>query len=258
TLIEPKLPGVKDNASFNLLELNANDTMSIIAEMYFEKTYTNILKPVLINDTQLNTFIKSVKHTKEELNIVTYTFCGLLLMMVFFSLTSYFSNTAPEFLYYSAYAFFLGLMLFTKTFYVGESTWIARFLESYLDFIMQSMGVMFYMLFMQKFLETKTEHKFLYRLYNGGIILLLVSVTLYSYFHFFTTGFKVELMIETLTKFLLLGMAVIFIIYGLFHWKVKLLRFLVWGNLWLFLFALLSQLIITFKFMGPGAPVLLN
>src|SRR5690606_31132732 len=70
--------------------------------------------------------------------------------------------------------------------------------------------------------------------------------------------FKVELMIETLTKFLLLGMAVIFIIYGLFHWKVKLLRFLVWGNLWLFLFALLSQLIITFKFMGPGAPVLLN
>lgn len=256
--IEAKRPGVKGNASFSLLEVNAKDTMSIVAELYFEKTYTSILKPILINDTQLNTYIKVIKHVKEELNIVTYTFCGLLLMMVFFSLTSYFSNTAPEFLYYSAYAFFVGIMLFTKTFYAGESTWIARFLESYLDFIMQSVGVMFYMLFMQKFLETKTEHKFLYRLYFGGIILLIISVSLYSYLHFFSTDFKIELLIETLTKFLLLGMAVIFIIYGLFHWKNKLLRYLVWGNFWLFLFALLSQLIISFKLISPGTSFLLS
>jgi len=256
--LKVKRPGVKGNASFSLLEVNAKDTMSIVAELYFEKTYTSILKPVLVNDTQLNTFIKAVKHVKEELNIVTYTFCGLLLMMVFFSLTSYFSNTAPEFLYYSAYAFFVGIMLFTKTFYAGESTWIARFLESYLDFIMQSFGVMFYMLFMQKFLETKTEHKFLYWFYLGGIILLIVSVSLYSYLHFFSTDFKIELLIETLTKFLLLGMAVTFIIYGIFHWKNKLLRYLVWGNLWLFIFALLSQLIISFKLISPGTSILLS
>ena len=251
SLIEKVFPGVKDKASYSLLQLRSRDTLAIVAELFFEKTYTNILKPAIINESQLLTYTKNIKHIREELNIVTYTFCGLLLMMIFFSLTSYFSNAAPEFLYYSGYAFFLGFMLFTKTLFIGESTWIARFLESYMDFILQSLGVMFYMLFMQKFLETKKHFKFLFHLYNAGILLLVVAVSSYSYFHFFTNDFGTELFIETITKMLLLLMAVIFIVYGFKNWKHKILRYLVYGNLLLFLFSLISQLNITFKIINP-------
>ena len=258
SVIEKIFPRVKDKASYSLLQLKPRDTLAIVAELFFEKTYTNILRPAIINETQLSTYQKNIKHIREELNIVTYTFCGLLLMMVFFSLTSYFSNAAPEFLYYSGYAFFLGFMLFTKTLFIGESTWIARFLESYMDFIMQSLGVMFYMLFMQQFLETKKQFKFLFHLYNVGILLLIVAVGMYSYFHFFTNDFKTELFIETITKMLLLGMAVVFIIYGFKHWEYKLLRYLVYGNLLLFIFSLISQLNITFKIIDPAVPTLFS
>jgi signal transduction histidine kinase len=258
SVIEKVFPGVKDKSSYSLLQLNPKDTLSIVAELYFEKTYTNILKPVIINESQLSTYTKNIKHIREELNIVTYTFCGLLLMMIFFSLTSYFSNSAPEFLYYSGYAFFLGFMLFTKTLFIGESTWIARFMESYMDFIFQSLGVMFYMLFMQQFLETKKHFNFLFHLYNAGIIVLIAAVGTYSFFHFFTNDFKTELFIETITKVLLLGMAVIFIIYGFRNWKYTILRYLVYGNLLLFIFSMISQLNISFKIINTDLPTLFS
>ncbi len=258
SVIEKVFPGVKDKASYSLLQLGSRDTLAIVAELFFEKTYTNILKPAIINETQFLTYTKNIKHIREELNIVTYTFCGLLLMMIFFSLTSYFSNSAPEFLYYSGYAFFLGFMLFTKTLFIGESTWIARFLESYMDFILQSLGVMFYMLFMQQFLETKKHFKFLFHLYNTGIIVLIAAVGMYSFFHFFTNDFKTELFIETITKVLLLGMAVIFIIYGFRNWKYTILRYLVYGNLLLFIFSMISQLNISFKIINTDLPTLFS
>ena len=258
TVIEKIFPGVKDKASYSFLQVKPRDTLAIVAELYFEKTYTNILKPAIINNTQLQTYKTIIKNVRGDLNIVTYTFCGLLLMMIFFSLTSYFSNSAPEFLYYSGYAFFIGFMLFTKTLFIGESTWIARFMESYVDFILQSMGVMFYMLFMRQFLETKMQFKFLYYFYNAGITLLIVAVGVYSYFHFFTNDFKTEFFVETMTKVLLLAMIVVFIVYGFKNWKYKILRYLVWGNLLLFIFSMISQLNITFKFMNPDGAKLFS
>ena len=173
---------------------------------------------------------------------MTYIFCGLLLMMILFSLANFIQGANPEFLFYSGYAFFLGTMLLTKTMFGFRSSHISFLFEAFMDFIMQGLGIMFYMLFMQRFLDTKNKHPFLYKLYTAGITLLIVSMLSYTYFHYFTDNYTIEYLVENATKVLLLVMVIIFLIYSLRSWEDKLMRYLFWGNLCLFIFSLVSQL----------------
>jgi hypothetical protein len=117
-------------------------------------------------------------------------------------------------------------------------------MEAYLDFIMQCTGIAFYMVFMQKFLSTRSKYPFLNRLYNAGIAGLLVSILLFSYLYFFTDNFVLLNGVENTTKIVLLGMMIVFLIYCIKQWKDTLLRYLFWGNLFYFFFAVFSQLII--------------
>ncbi|HET9826375.1 MAG TPA: sensor histidine kinase, partial [Chitinophagaceae bacterium] len=108
----------------------------------------------------------------------------------------------------------------------------------------QCTGIGFYMIFMQKFLSTRVKYPFLNSLYNTGIAGLVISMTLFSYSYFFTNNFVFLNQVENITKIVLLVMMVIFLIYCLRYWKDKLLRYLFWGNLLYFLFAVSSQFII--------------
>ncbi|MBK6938461.1 MAG: hypothetical protein IPH18_17625 [Chitinophagaceae bacterium] len=168
-------------------------------------------------------------------------------MMILFSLSNYLQGGNREFLYYALYALFLGVMLFSKAYFDFRVTSISLFLESFLDFILQSLGIIFYMIFMQKFLNTKEKHPFLYKLYNAGIILLTLGMLAYTYLHYFTGRFEIQNNVETGTKILLLVMILIFLIYSFRKWQDKLLRYLFWGNLLLFVFSLLSQIAIMFE-----------
>ncbi|MFZ1534415.1 MAG: 7TM diverse intracellular signaling domain-containing protein, partial [Chitinophagaceae bacterium] len=187
-------------------------------------------------------FIAELRSTLNESDLMTYIFCGLLLMMILFSLANFIQGANPEFLFYSGYAFFLGTMLLTKTMFGFRSSHISFFFEAFMDFIMQGLGIMFYMLFMQRFLDTKNKHPFLYKLYTAGITLLIVSMLSYTYFHYFTDNYTIEYLVENATKVLLLVMVIIFLIYSLRSWEDKLMRYLFWGNLCLFIFSLVSQL----------------
>jgi signal transduction histidine kinase len=189
-----------------------------------------------------------------ESKIFTYLFCGLLLMMILFSLASFFQGANKEFLYYSAYAFFLGAMLFIKAIHSYHTTWFAFFQETYLDFIMQSAGHFMYMLFMQKFLATKQNHPFLHKLYNAGFVLLIISMAAFSYAHYFTNSFTLENSIENLTKILLLVMVVIFLVYSFRSWDDRLLRYLFWGNFFLFLFSTSSLLMLNLNLIPSQLP----
>jgi signal transduction histidine kinase len=64
----------------------------------------------------------------------------------------------------------------------------------------------------------------------------------YTYFHYFTDNYTIEYLVENATKVLLLVMVIIFLIYSLRSWEDKLMRYLFWGNLCLFIFSLVSQL----------------
>ena len=241
------LPDNRDSIGYRYFSLAPGDSATILAELSMVKTYTNNLRPRLLNETYLETYIFKLHNLFGDLNLVTYIFCGLLLMMILFSWANYIQGANQEFLYYSGYALFLGIMLFTKSFYSHHASRTNYFLESYLDFILQCIGIMFYMVFMKKFIETKQNFPFLNRLYNYGIILLTAAVISFSYFQFFSNNFPLQNSIETWTKILLLVMVLIFIIYTLRRWDDKLLRYLIWGNLSLFIFSLASQAIISFN-----------
>jgi len=165
-------------------------------------------------------------------------------MMILFSLTNFVQGGNKEFLYYSGYAIFLGGLLFYQTIFHLHPSRFGYFFEGYLDFIMQGIGIIFYMLFMKKFLNTKNRHPFLSRLYNAGIALLYCSILSFSILHYFSNNYGAEFMVENLTKILLLLMILVFLVYSIRHWDDKLLRYLFWGNLFLFIFALISQLAI--------------
>jgi signal transduction histidine kinase len=251
-------PPFTDSIGYRLLTLASHDSSAFLAELSFVKTYTNSIRPRLIKKTHLSSFIFDSSSNHLYLNIVTYIFCGLLLMMILFSIANYALGGSTEFLYYTGYAVFLGVMLFTKTYYDYRINNEVFFMEAYLDFVMQCTGIGFYMVFMQKFLSTRTKYPFLNRLYNTGIIGLIVAVLLFSYVYFLSDNFILLNGVENLTKFLLLAMMVIFLIYCIRQWKDKLLRYLFWGNLFYFFFAVFSQLIILIGSMFVNLPSVFN
>jgi signal transduction histidine kinase len=179
-------------------------------------------------------------------------------MMILFSIANYLLGGSNEFLYYTGYALFLGGMLFTKTYYDLRINNEVFFMEAYLDFIMQCAGIAFYMVFMQKFLSTRSKYPFLNRLYNAGIAGLIVSMLLFSYLYFFTNNFVLLNGVENATKIVLLGMMIVFLIYCVKQWKDKLLRYLFWGNLFYFFFAVFSQALILLGSAFNNLPAVFN
>ena len=234
------IPRIKDNLGYRQILLPAYDSAVVYAELEFVRTYVNTIRPRLLHTDRIQTFVTQVRAENDERNMATFVFCGLLLMMMLFSLANYLQGGNREFLYYTGYAFFLGGMLFTKALFDYHPNPVSNFFEGYFDFIMQGIGIMFYMIFMQKFLITRTNHPFLYRFYNFGIALIVIALVAFSYFHYFTDNYVSELGIENLTKILLLSMTIVFLIYSLRKWNDKLLRYMFWGNLCLFIFSLLS------------------
>jgi len=238
------LPKNSDSVGYRLITLAAHDSATIIAELYFVKTYINAIRPRLVNPAFVNSFVADLHSTHNDNALVTYVFCGLLLMMIFFSMANYLQGANREFLFYSGYALFLGSMLFTKAMFTFHCSYISFFLEGYFDFILQGLGIMFYMIFMQRFLNTRYRYPFLYSLYNLGVGLIAISLVGYTFFHYFSDNFAAENIIETATKIILLLLTIIFLVYSLGQWKDKLLRYVFWGNFFLLVFSIISQVIV--------------
>jgi signal transduction histidine kinase len=239
-----KLPRCRDSIGYRYLSLPAHDSAIFFAEMVPVKTHLNSIRPRLITNEFLPSFISEKNSTKDEGNIVTYLFCGLMLMMILYSLASYWQGANREFLYYALYAFFIGCMLFTKGAYAYRTDLMGYFLEEYLDFILQCTGILFFMIFMRKYLDTKQRHPFLDKLYKAGIIILIVSMVFYTYLNYFSDNFTLENQVENYTKVLLLVLVIVFLVYSIRHWQDKLLRFLFWGNLCLLVFSLFSLVLL--------------
>lgn len=250
------LPTTSKEISYRLISLAPHDSATIIAELVFVRTHLNKINPALISTGYLASFVNDLDSTNMESKIITYLFCGLLLMMILFSLANFFQGANKEFLYYSGYAFFVGAMLFIKAIHSYHTSWFGFFQETYLDFIMQCAGIFFYMLFMQKFLATKQYHPFLYKLYYTGVLILIVAMAAYTYAHYFTVNFALENLIENGTKILLLLMVVIFLIYSTRARNDRLLRYLFWGNLFLLLFSVLSLLMLTMNIIKGNLPTI--
>lgn len=238
----PVIPFTKpDSISFNLFEVAPHDTLTILAECYPLKTYTTVFYPTLIRRNNIEEFTTKTLLENSNVKLFTYVFCGLLLMMILFSLANFLQGGNREFFYYAAYAFFLGFMLFTKQLYYNHSSERNFFYEGYMDFILQLLGICFYMAFMIRFLGTRKKFPFLQNLYVGGIIFLVAVMVLYSYFHYSSVDYYWENLLENvITKITLVIMIIVFLVYAVKKWQHKLLRYLFWGNLLYLVFSFLS------------------
>ena len=241
----PSVAPPNNYISFRRFEILPHDTVTILAECVPLRTYTSAFRPRLIKPGYMDAFILTAQTVKKNITLFTYIFCGLLLMMILFSIANFLQGGNKDFLYYAAYAFFLGAMLFTKQFYYYQANEVNFFFESYMDFILQGLGIWFFMLFMIRFLETKRNFPFLHKLYTSGIVFLPIALIAYTLIHYSQVDYYWENLLENvITKVVLLLLIVVFLVYAIRNWHHKLLRYLFWGNILFLAFSALSLILV--------------
>ena len=101
-----------------------------------------------------------VRSRNADLNLITYLACGIMLLMIIYSLAVFAQNRHREFIYYSAYALLTGTLLFLKAYLDFKNIPFNLFFEEYLDLMIMCASVFFYLAFIRKFLSTGTSFPF--------------------------------------------------------------------------------------------------
>ena len=186
-------------------------------------------------------FIERYKNnlSNKPINLITYIVSGILLMMIFYSLSVYFQNFKPVFLYCSAYAFFMGLLIFLKSYLYNTTTIANYYFEGYFDFMLEACGFLFYIAFIRKFLQTAEKHPVLEKTFKACQWATIGLIIIFSIASFVSNSFFVSNIIESLTKLMLVELSIFFIIYGLSK-NDKLMSYLTIGQIMLIVFSILS------------------
>lgn len=237
------LPDFTDSIGFRGITLRPRHQARYYARLKFVHTSVNAMDLRLIRDHYVSNFSRNIKIPINNGNMYTYIITGILLMMIFYSMAVFILNGSVEFMYYACFALFTGMLFFLKSFYTKSTVPFNYFFESYLDFVVQSLGVFFYYIFLRKFLDTKNSFPFLDRLFTGGQLLIIISLTLFSYCNFISGNYAMQETVEAYTKYLWMLTTVLFIIYALFM-KIRMLNFLAAGHFFLLLFSILSVALI--------------
>ncbi|MGE5108806.1 MAG: ATP-binding protein, partial [Sphingobacteriales bacterium] len=183
----------------------------------------------------------------DVLGIITFIISGFFLMMIFYSLANYRQAYRPEFLYYGGYTFCVAILLFLKAILTSNSSWFNFIFEGYLDFLIQLTSVFLYLLFIRNYLNTKINYPFLEKVLIFSQWVVIGATVLYTYIYFITDNFILQNNLELYTKFYLVVLGVIFIITGS-RYTDKLLKYLVYGNINLIFFGLISLFFIATPF----------
>jgi signal transduction histidine kinase len=238
------LPAGSDNLSYRKLTLAAKETALFYAVIRQVKTANNKIKPSLVNEIYILPFIAAEENEQPEVRLFTLILCGLLLMMMFFSLITYSLGANKEFLHYAFYVFFLAILLFIKAYNGNHSNRFNFFFEGPLDFILFSAGHLFYFLFIRRFLDAGHKYPFVNTICKTGVTSLVISAVVYCFFHFFTSSFLPEHFLELVLKILLLILAVFFVFYARRRTHDKVMRYLAWGNGCLFILSVASLILV--------------
>lgn len=252
------LPDHPDSIGFRYISIAGRDTSEVLAVLTNEKTYNTVISPRLIRESFYVPYMVQFLNKYRDIDMVTYVFSGLLLMMILFSLATYAMGATREFLFYAGYAFFLGAMLFTKSMFNFQINPTSYLFETFLDFVLQAIGHCCYLAFMMYFLDTKKAHPFLHRLYKFGILWVLMAILAYTVLYYGTSAYLPVNLVENGTKFFLILLAIIFMVYSARHWNDRLLRFLFWGNLLLIVFSVFSQLLILIPALRSNNSIFYN
>jgi signal transduction histidine kinase len=113
--------------------------------------------------------------------------------------------------------------------------------------MIQGTALIFYLIFIRKFLDTKRNHPFLEKMILTAEVVIIAGILSYSILYFSTSKFVLLNYIEDITKQFLLVTGLVFIVYGLIR-RSPLMNYLVAGQIILTLFSGISLLLIITRF----------
>lgn len=228
-------------AGFILLTLQPKESVDFYCKPLQLKPNVLSISPQLVNKGFINYFRNN--HANKSINLVTYLVSGILLMMIFYSLGVYFQDFKNEFLYYSLYVFFIGLLIFLKSYLYSQINLSNYYFEGYFDFMLQGSGFLFYIGFIRKFLQTAKDHPVLEKVFRISQWVTVGLLITFSIAWFASNSFYIPEIVENITKFILIGLGTFFIAYGLSK-KDKLINYLVAGQFMLIIFSILSFMMV--------------
>ncbi len=243
SVVPTVMPAFADSAGYRGLRLNPGKEVHYYVHLKFVHTIVNAMNLRIIRDYYLPAFSRTLKIPANNGNMYTYIITGILLMMIFYSMAVFILNGSIEFMYYACFAFFTALLFFLKSFYTKSTLPFNYFFESYLDFVIQSLGIFFYFIFLRKFLDTKKAFPFLHKLFIAGQAIIILSLLLFSYYYYFPTSYKTEASIENITKIIWIATTVVFIVYAFIR-KNRMLNFLAAGHFFLLALSAVSMILI--------------
>jgi signal transduction histidine kinase len=246
-LFEP-VPAAVSQKAYNdnvvsVLNLLPHETATFITALRFIKTTVNTITPTISEDFYLNTLFSQLQNERRLNSIITYLICGIMLMMIIYSFAGYYTSRSMEFIYYAGYAFLLGFMFFFKAL-LYKLPVVPNFLfESYLDFLLQGTGTVFYFIFLRSFTNARRDFPKLNRFLLAQQWLTVAGLALFTYLNFFTDQFPLQNQVENLIKYAWSFGTIIFIGFAICL-KSNLLKYLAIGHAFLFLFGFLSLYLI--------------
>lgn len=234
-------------SGYKTLRIAARDTVTVYTRFNFMRANVNSFSPRFIEDQYGTLSIKDLKTREPMLDMITYLSAGILLLMIFYSLAAYIQYLNIEFIYYSAYAFCSGLLLFLKSYLSMEHTSFNFFYEEYLDFMILCMGATFYLIFVRKFLNSKISYPSLDKFLRIAQLVLLALIIIFSFVYFLTDKYISLLILENyVIKVFLCLIGIVFIVYSIGK-KNTLMQYLAAGNICLIFFSILSLCMILFN-----------
>ncbi len=214
-----ELPSDTDNLKIfkdcGLITVAPHETAVYYARFNFVRTYANSYIPRIIEKEFLWSWVMMMKTRDGFLNIITYVASGIMLLMIFYSLAVYLQNKRTEFLFYSAYALCSLVMMFLKSYLHFRPSEFMVFYEEWLDFMILSAGVFFYLGFIRKFLNTGIKEPFLEIMLRVAGVALFILLAVFSYIYFFTDKYVVLNVLENyVIKLLIFVISIIVITYS--------------------------------------------
>lgn len=245
------------NHGYQVIQLKAGDSCTFLVKLKFVKTTVNYVKPKIVR-TEF-----AVQNTLSDISgfnaigILTFIVSGLFLMMIMYSLANFRQAYRIEYLYYGSYTFCVMILLLLKALLIQNSTPFNQLFEGYLDFLIQLSSIILYLLFIRSYLNTKINYPFLEKILYFSQWVVVGVTLLYTYIYFGTDNFILQNNLELYAKFYLVLLGIIFITSGL-RYKDKLLQYLVYGNINLIFFGLISLFFIATPFRFKSLPPIFN
>ena len=231
---------------FQSLVLEPNSETEFIAQLQHDRSGGSRINPQLINKAYLNTY-KAVHYDESsDLKIVGFIFSGLVLMMVIFMGTNFLLNRRKEFLYNCIYSLCMFFLVFGYSILSKVPTFITSLFYSYLDLVLLMVGLIFYIAFTRKFLNTKLNYPTLNKIFRVEEWALILLLVFYSFIHFFTPYFRAEWWLENIMKFIALGIGIVYIFISIAQ-RNKLLNYLAAGNAFSIIFSSIALALILFR-----------